>query len=203
MNPFRRWTDSLSLRTLLVGGFACLIALLLIVGGSTVYNGIVSRQAILQLVERDARVSDLALRSIAAFLTARRHEKDMLLSPAVFAFDEAKTRYLAPMRVKLVELAANLGEIRRLSEDPQLAGQLAVVETAIKRYEKDFLETVDLLGKLGRGGSGAAGAMDAAADAMQKRIVELRLERLLPRVLALRQWEHEFVLPVPPSPRYA
>ena len=133
MRSPRSLAELLSLRTLLVAGFGCLIALLLIVGGSAILNGIVSRDAARQLVERDARVSDLSLRSIAAFFKARRYEKDMLLSQGELGFYEAKTRYVAPMRVELAELASYLREMRGLSTDSELLRGAESIEAAVMR----------------------------------------------------------------------
>ena len=113
-----------------------MIALLLIVGTTAVVNDLVARDAVRQLVDRDGRIAEIALRSIGEMFKARRQEKDFLLSHKEFGLDEARTRYVGPFRVQLAELRSQLSEIRSLTSDGELVGVVGRVEEAVVRYEK-------------------------------------------------------------------
>ena len=193
MRSLRARAQSLSLRTLLIAGFGFLIALLLIVGGSAIFNGVVARDAVRQLVERDRRVAELSLRSVTAFFKARRYEKDMLLSYSELGFNEARTRYVAPMRVQLAELLDNLHEIRRLTVDAELARGLEPIANTVVEYERKFLGAVGLIAELGIIETGAEGALRAQSGALETKLVEHRMERVLPGLTAARRHERNFV----------
>ena len=194
MNALRTWVSSLSLRTLLVGGFAALIALVLTVGAVAAINGIVSRDAVRVLVQRDGRVAQLALSGIAAFYKARRYEKEILQPSGEFGLDEVRARYLGPMRVQLAQLEAQLLEMRSLSNDPKLVEQLGAVQRALVTYEKGFFASVDMLDEIGRDGSGAEGAINRPELLLAGKMVEHRVEPLLSHLLPLQRFHKDFIL---------
>lgn len=97
-----------------------------------------------RVVQKDLRVSDLALRSIAAFLNARRHEKDFLLYYREFGFREARARYVTQAQTSIAALHQQLRELREVASDRDTHDQTGQIERAASEYLAEFLATVDL-----------------------------------------------------------
>src|SRR5688572_2732574 len=94
--------DQLSLRTKLLAGFAALIALALIAGGVSVVSHRRTLAAVEIFLERDNRIAELALKSSAMMLKARRSKKDFLLKVKQFGYEEARSRYSTLVQANLV-----------------------------------------------------------------------------------------------------
>lgn len=72
--------------------------------------------ALKRVVQKDKRVSDLALGGIATFLNARRHEKDFLLYHREFGFKEARARYVTRVQTSTHAQSTDLGTAKAVLE---------------------------------------------------------------------------------------
>ena len=182
------------LGTLLFVGFASVLALLLVVSTTAVVNDLDTRRAVRQLIDRDGRIADAALRGIALLFKARRHEKDFLLSYVDLGLDDARTRYIAPFRVELAELFSALKAIPGLTMEPGVLEQVSAVMDAALTYERGFIATVDLIDTLGQATTGIEGEMRTHARELEDRLAALALDRVTVDLLQLRRHEKDYLL---------
>lgn len=170
MSGLRRiyaWSEQLSLRTKLAGGFIAVITLTLLVGGVSLWSQQRALTAVRQYLDIDDRIADLSLKSGTAMLKARKHEKDFLLNVRQFGFFEAKSRYVTLLRTEMIEIRRNMEAIRGLSADAGITRQTREVEQAVNRYEAGFMRVVELYGRLGHVDSGLEGEFRAKAHEIE------------------------------------
>ena len=146
---FSRASERFSLRARLLSAFALIMALSLVPAVIVEETEEAAVEALDRIVQSDMRVSDLALRGIASFLNARRHEKDFLLYHREFGFREARARYVTQVQTSIGELQRQMRELREVGGDQGTREQTEQIERATSEYLANFLQTVELYELLG------------------------------------------------------
>ena len=141
---FSRASERFSLRARLLSAFALIMALSLVPAVIVEETEEAAVEALDRIVQSDMRVSDLALRGIASFLNARRHEKDFLLYHREFGFREARARYVTQVQTSIGELQRQMRELREVGGDQGTREQTEQIERATSEYLANFLQTVEL-----------------------------------------------------------
>src|SRR5690242_11147273 len=138
-HEFFRFRERHSLRARLLSAFAVIMALSLIPAAIVEESEEAAVSALDRIVMVDTRVSDLALRGIASFLDARRHEKDFLLRYREFGFREARARYATQVQMAVAELRSQMRNLRELTGDRGTTEQTEQIERAAAEYLEHFL----------------------------------------------------------------
>ncbi|WP_157662657.1 methyl-accepting chemotaxis protein [Sulfuriferula sp. AH1] len=184
----------LSLHTMLMGGSIAVSSLMLLVG----IIAVLSQNRMLavsdHMLDIDARIATLSLRSDASMFDARRHEKNFLLFYREFGFDEARSRYVTLLRTDLADVRENLAEMRRFMTRTGMVQQTLAIEQSINRYESSFLDMVDLYGQLGFVDTGLEGQFRDRAHEMEKLLKASRQGRLMLDLLIMRRAEKDFIM---------
>ncbi len=157
------------LRARLIGGFAALVGLAVLVGGASLVSEARTRAALEDLFARDVRTADLSQRSWADLLRARQSEKDFLLRRGQLGPAEARVKYVTPVRVQAAEIRRNMADIRA-GGDPNLAALAGRVKEAVGRYEAGFLRFLELAERRGDPRSGLEGQLGACGDQLEEAI---------------------------------
>ncbi|WP_198342655.1 response regulator, partial [Burkholderia ubonensis] len=175
-------------------GFALVVSLIMMAGLVSLAGQRYSIDAVDRFLAVDDRIAELSLRSNMAMLKARRAEKDFLIFQTEYGFDEARSRYVTLLRANLVEVRANLREIREIDRDPQLAEQTRAIEHAVDQYETSFLHIVDLYGRIGHVDTGLEGEFRRAAHQIEAIVRASGQDRLMVDLLSLRRFEKDFIV---------
>lgn len=188
------WSGRFSLRTKLVGGFSAVIALTLLVGAVSLMSQDYARTAVETYFGTEDRIADIALKSNAVMLKARRYEKDFLLNVRELGYYEAKSRYATLVQVQMADIRQNMVAISKLSSGRELTGEAQKVEQAVSRYSAGFMRVVALYGVIGRQDSGLEGRFRDKAHEIEAIVKRYRDERLMADLLTLRRGEKDFLL---------
>lgn len=194
LERFFAWSGQLSLRAKLVGGFSAVIVLTLLVGTVSLLSQGYARSAVESYFGTEDRIADLALKSNAVMLKARRYEKDFLLNVRELGYYEAKSRYATLVQVQMAEIRQNMAAIRKLTSDRETTGETQKVEQATGRYSSGFMQVVALYGVIGRLDSGLEGRFRDKAHEIETKVSHYRDERLMTDLLSLRRREKDFLL---------
>jgi diguanylate cyclase (GGDEF)-like protein len=136
--------ERLSLRARLLWAFALIMTLGLVPVAIIEESEEGALEVLERIVNTDMRVSDLALRGVASFLDARRHEKDFLLRYREFGFREARARYVTQVQTSVAELHEQMQELRKVAGDRDTRETTGKIELAAAEYLANFLQTVEL-----------------------------------------------------------
>ncbi|MES2015473.1 MAG: EAL domain-containing protein [Pseudomonadota bacterium] len=189
------WFEQLQLRTKLGVGFGIIIALMLLGSCVGVAGHLRTVAAVEEFLVRDDRIDDLTLASTGALGNARRYEKEFLLKRQLYPFQEAKSRYATMVASQIKMVRDNMGVIRQLSDDADIAARSRAIERITRVYEAGFLHVVELYGRLGRAELGQEGALRRTAQAMEIMLVlDGASERLRADLLALRAQKKDFLM---------
>lgn len=186
--------DLFSLRAKLVGGFSAVIALTLLVGAISLLSQDYSRTAVESYFGTEDRIADLALKSNAVMLKARRYEKDFLLNVRELGYYEAKSRYATLVQTQMADIRQNMAAIRKLTAGQDIKGETLKVEQAADRYSDGFMQVVALHGVIGRHDNGLEGRFRNTAHVIEAKVKQYRDERLMADLLTLRRGEKDFLL---------
>jgi PAS domain S-box-containing protein len=182
-----------SLKSLLMGSVAMVVVFcVLVVAYVKVSEGITQRMTD-SLVNVDNVITDLCLKSTAAMIDARRHEKDFLLNFKEFGFDESRSRYITRLLTVAADIRQHMRRIRELADERETAEQTTAIERALDRYRQGVETLADKLGERGYRDVGVHGGMRAEALAMERLVKAHGSDRLLLGLHAVRRAEKYFV----------
>ena len=183
-----------SVKRELVLGFAAMLSLLVVVSAAALFAHAKSLHAVDRLVNRDNRAAVLALTVTNTLLKARRAEKDFLINHRGFGFAAARARYETLFRSHIADMRGHVAEARSVADSFDFARQTREVEEAIRQYESGFVAVVALYERLGHHAHGLEGLLRSRARAAEATIDELRSDRLMANLLAMRRHEKDYLL---------
>lgn len=182
-----------SLRTVLYTGFAVVILLNLMAASLTEWAAYVAGRTMDRFVNVDNTISDLCLKSTTAMVSARRFEKDFLLTYKEFGFPEAKSRYLSRVLMSLADVTEFMKKIRLLTNDPEFVRWTREVDHATNEYQPKLIGMIDRYGMLGDANTGIEGDMRGKAHEIESLLNQLGSEMLLADYLSMRRREKDFI----------
>lgn len=188
------WTGRLSLRAILLRGFAAVLCLTLGLGVVSWLAQARSVAATNRLLDVEVRIAQLSLGGLDLMHNARRTEKDFRLLWREFGYYEARSRYVTLLQSYLADLRERMAEIRRLSSDPQVNEQTRKIEQGTGKYEADVLKATALYEQLGHLNSGLEGRLRSQAHEIESIVGRGGGDRLLADLLMLRRHEKDYLL---------
>lgn len=184
---------ALNLRVSLIVGFGVVLGLFTLVG----VLGIVGERTTIgefnKLLAVDIRTAGLSQRSVIAMMKARRYEKAFLMTYHEFGFEEAKSRYVTLLQANLADARQALDEMRLLAGNPEVTGQIAQAVAAIDQYERAFLATVNLHGKLGYIDTGLEAEFRDRGNQIEAMLDPVKEPALLIDLLTIRRREKNYL----------
>ncbi|MBI5593239.1 MAG: EAL domain-containing protein [Deltaproteobacteria bacterium] len=183
-----------SLRAVLFTGFSVVILLGMTAAALTEWSAYVAHSAMDRFVYVDNTISDLCLKSTTAMVSARRFEKDFLLTYKEFGFPEARSRYISRVLTSLADITEFMTKIRFLTNDPEFVRWTREVDQAINEYQGKLIGMIDRYGILGDLNTGIEGAMRARAHEMERLLNPQGSDTLLAGYLSMRRREKDFIV---------
>ena len=186
------WFESLNLRAQLFCGFGVVITLAAFVSGIHFISHYYNQRAVDTLLDKDVRIAELSLRSGATMLQARQNEKDFLLRFKQFSFNEAKSRYITPIRTELADIHAYLAEMRTLARGPEIERQTREIDKTLDQIENTLASVVDLIRERWQKDSGLEDLLENKGREIETKVRQYALDPLTTDVLMMRSWEREY-----------
>ncbi len=186
--------NSYSIRTVLIAGFAAVILSGMTTVLLTQWTAYLTDRTMNRFVNVDNKISDLCLKSTTALISARRHEKDFLLSYRDFGFSEAKSRYISRVLTSLADIKGFMESIRLLTNDPEFVRLTKEIDKADDKYQDYLLSMVEKYGTLGSMNSGIEGAIRDNAHKMEAILKQQGNNLLFADLLQMRRREKDFIM---------
>lgn len=193
-NRVAGYINRYSIKTVLISGFAAVISFGVVIVMLTQWTAYISDRAMDRFVNIDKKISDLCLKSKASVASARRYEKDFLVSYKDFGFNEAKARYINRLQTSLADVKGSMMSIRLLTDDPEFVRMTGGIVQAVGQYQEKLLSMVEKYGELGSFDTGIEGAMRDKAHKMENMVRQERSGMLLADLLSMRRREKDFIM---------
>jgi len=184
----------LTIRAKLLGAFASLIVLLLIVSTITILSISSLQNKFIALRDVTLRIGEFSESSRSDMLQARRSEKDYLLRYKELGFEEAHATYVTDVQTSVADLRQNMRDLRGLTRNADLLAAAGKIEQEITMYETTFLRVVSLIEQRGYLDAGLEGAFRAKVHTLEDLVTQKGLDRLTIDILTLRRHEKDYLL---------
>ena len=183
-----------SIRTVLVAGFSVIILSGMTTVLLTQWTAYLSDRTMDRFINVDNKIADLCLKSNAAMISVRRHEKDFLLNYRDFGFSETKSRYINRALTSIEDIKEFMKGIRLLTQEPVITGRTREVDHDIDQYKDDLLRIVEKYGMLGSFDTGLEGEMRNKAHEIEDILKQQGNNPFLTDLLSMRRREKDFIM---------